>query len=98
MFIELITNRLKLRPRREDDSAMIFEKWAQDPDITKYMTWTPHQSIQETKQHAKSCISGWDNKSYTWLIEIKETGEVIGSIAARREQHKVDVGYLIIKS
>ena len=87
-----------LRPIREEDSEVIFTKWAKEPEITKYMTWRPHQSIQETKQHVSSFIDGWSENDYTWIIEVKETGEVIGSFAARQKQHKVDIGYLIIKS
>lgn len=98
MFKELKTNRLKLRPIHEGDSEIIFEKWTQDEDVSKYMTWTPHKKIQETEQFIMVCSDGWSQNSYTWIIETKNTGKVIGCFAARLEKHKVDIGYLIIKS
>ncbi len=99
MFKELITDRLKLRLIREDDLEVIFEKWTQDPDVSKLMTWTPHKKIEETKQYIDTCLEGIDNNNnFSWIIEQKESGKIIGSFAARRDQHKIDIGYLLIKS
>ncbi len=91
MFKELKTSRLKLRPIRKEDSGIIFEKWAQDKDISKYTTWTSHRKIEETEKHIAVCLDGWNQNSYTWIIETKNTGEVIGCFAARLNQHKVGV-------
>ncbi len=99
MFKELITERLKLRLIREDDLEMIFDKWTQDPEVSKLMTWVPHKKIEETSQYISSCLEGIEHgNNYSWIIEDKESGEIVGSFAARRDQHKVDIGYLLIKS
>ncbi len=98
MFEELITARTRLRPICEEDLAVIFEKWTQDADISKYMTWAPHKNIQETKQFINYCLDSWDKSNCTWIIENKDSSEIIGSFAARYEDHKIDIGYLLIKS
>ncbi len=98
MFKELKTSRLKLRPICEEDSRIIFEKWAQDEDISKYTTWTSHRKVEETERYIADCLDGWSQNSYTWIIETKDKREVIGCFAARLNQHKVDIGYLVIKS
>ena len=43
------TERLILRPFREDDAEAIFFGWANDPEVTRYLTWNPHRSLEDTK-------------------------------------------------
>ncbi len=97
MFNRLTSDRLTLRPVCEDDAQLIFTKWAQDTDITNYMLWTPHKSILETQEYVSRCLEDWGNDNHSWIIEVTATGEAVGSFAARVQQHKVDVGYLIVK-
>ena len=98
MFERLITDRLCLRPVREDDAEVIFEKWAQDADIAKYLTWIPHTRIQTTKAFVKFCLEGWNFCHYTWLIEEINTGDVVGCFDATQDGHRLNIGYLIKKS
>ena len=44
----LNTERLKLRKLQESDLEDIFE-WASDPEVTRYVTWNPHESIEVTR-------------------------------------------------
>ena len=46
----LETDRLVLRPFKEDDVADVFECWESDPDIAKYMFWTSHNDIEKTRE------------------------------------------------
>jgi len=97
MFEKFETSRLQLRPIRIDDANHMFANWTQKLEIAKYMTWKPHQTKSETQQFIQSCVEGWQNNNYTWLIEIKGAHEIIGSFAARQDAHKVDIGYLLIE-
>ena len=97
MFTEFETNRLQLRPINVKDLDFMFENWTQELDIAKYMTWKPHQTKNETEQFIISCIEGWKNNSYTWIIEAKNTKEIMGSFAARKDVYKLDIGYLLLK-
>ena len=49
MKARLETKRLLLREFREDDALMMFSNWANDPKVTEYMTWEPHNNIEVTK-------------------------------------------------
>ena len=42
----LETDRLRLRVPTLEDAPEIFLQYAQDPEVTKYLTWRPHQSIE----------------------------------------------------
>ncbi len=43
----LETDRLILRPFREDDVTDVFECWESDPDVARYMFWTSHNDIEK---------------------------------------------------
>jgi len=98
MFEKLSTDRLRLRPIRDDDAKIIFEKWCQDSEVCKHMTWIPHTDISITHAFISFCLEGWSFSHFTWLIEEIGSGEVIGCFDATVDGHKVDVGYLIIKT
>ena len=97
MFTKLQTDRFQLRPICENDSEFVFEKWTQELTIAKYMTWKPHKKIEETQGYISSSVDGWKNYSYTWIIEKRDSKEIMGCFAARQNQHKIDIGYLLIE-
>ena len=97
MFTHFQSERLQARPICKDDAEFMFENWTQELDIAKYMTWKPHQEIQETNNFIDTCTDDWDKNTYTWILESKQSKEILGSFAARRNEYKLDVGYLLIK-
>jgi len=97
MFTDFQTEHFLIRPIRKDDAEFMFEHWTQDLDIVKYLTWKPHQTIDDTCSYIESCIENWEQDSFTWLIETKNDNRIIGSFAARRNSHKLDIGYLLLK-
>lgn len=46
---EIETKRLFLRKLRKDDAESIFRNWASDSEVAKYVTWSAHKDINETK-------------------------------------------------
>lgn len=97
MFKTFKTNRLQLRPIELNDAGFMFKNWTQKLTVAKYMTWKPHNKIEQTEQFINACVEGWKNNDFTWIIEIKNTSEIIGSFAARQGGHKLDVGYLLLE-
>ena len=47
---ELETGRLLLRRLTVDDSEMMFNNWASDPEVTRYLRWNAHRSWAETAE------------------------------------------------
>ena len=75
------TKRLLLRKFRIEDADEMFSNWANDSEVTKYMTWEPHLNVEVTKNILSLWINEYENpKTYRYAITIKETGELIGSI------------------
>lgn len=91
---QLVTERLVLLKPRMDNASAIFNGWAQDEEVTRYLTWRAHQQIEQTQEFVRSCLSAWENQTrFPYMITLKETGEVIGMIDPRIEGPRVGIGY-----
>jgi [ribosomal protein S5]-alanine N-acetyltransferase len=91
---QMETRRLVLRKPRIDDASAIFNGWAQDTEVTRYLTWRPHQRIEQTQEFVQSCLSAWEHEPrFPYMITLKENGEVIGMIDPRIEGPKMGIGY-----
>ena len=80
--ISLETKRLLLRQFTMEDSNAMFNNWASNPNVTKYLTWPCHQNEEVSKQLLEFWISQYNNKEfYQWAIELKSIGQPIGTIS-----------------
>jgi ribosomal-protein-alanine N-acetyltransferase len=59
----LETERLRLRPPALDDAQAIFGEYAQDPQVTRYLTWRPHDSVETTRTFLRRCVQSWERRS-----------------------------------
>ena len=93
----IVTNRLILRHFKADDAQEMFDNWANDPEVTKYMTWNPHENVDVTKQIINIWLKEYDNpNTHRFAITIKDNGELIGSIdVARYINGKPEIGYCL---
>lgn len=93
------TERLILRRFTEEDAQDMYNNWASDPEVTKYLTWPTHKSLDVTKRVIGMWTSSYDNPEYYhWAIELKETGSVIGCISLMNIDNNIDnceVGFCI---
>ena len=80
----LETERLILRRFTMEDVQPMFNNWASDPDVTKYLTWPAHGSAEITGMILRDWVSGYEREDqYRWAIVLKENGpEPIGDISA----------------
>lgn len=78
----LETERLILRPFTVDDAESVYNNWASDDEVTKYLTWPTHKSLEVSQWYVDTCIKNYKQMSYyQWGIELKETHELIGNIS-----------------
>jgi ribosomal-protein-alanine N-acetyltransferase len=88
--------RLILRKPRMDDAPIIFEAYAQDPEVARYLVWRPHQQVEETQKFISYCLKSWqEESSFAYAITLKGSDVPIGMIEAHvHPQHfKVTLGY-----
>ena len=96
----LETSRIILRRATSDDAPAMYKNWVCDPEVTKYLTWSPYKSLDEAHDYIREQIERWehDDSFYDWFIELKSIGEVIGTIGFVRSNLDIasfDVGYAI---
>lgn len=93
------TDRLILRPFQAGDEEFMFRNWASDPEVTKFLTWPTHESVDISAQVVESWEKENGNPSnYQWAVELKEIHEPIGSLSAVKTDDRTQsatVGYCI---
>ena len=81
MRVRLETERLILRPFELDDAIDVYYGWANDEEVTKYLTWNHHTDIEQTKQILSIWVEQYEKKErINFGIVLKENGELIGGI------------------
>lgn len=98
-FERLITDKCVLRKVKKEDAEPMFRNWANDPEVTKYLTWNPHENIEVTKKIIDSWLEEENNpKTFRFMIALKDSDELIGSIDV---VHYIDgdpeIGYCLSK-
>lgn len=94
----LETNRLILRPWKEDDAEELY-KYAKNPLIGSIAGWPPHTSVENSRDIIINVLSDPE----TYAVVLKETGKPVGSVGLmigedsniEIEDNEGEVGYWI---
>lgn len=91
----LETERLILRELEESDAQDMYTNWASDDEVSKYVRWSTHKNVEETKEYIKCERERCRTEGcYNWGIVIKEKNELIGAIGAfPSENGRYEIGY-----
>ena len=96
---QLETRRLILRRFVLEDAQAMYHNWASDDEVTKFMTWPTHGSMEVSKAVLSDWVSHYGEQNYyQWAIVPKTLGQPIGSIAAVHINDRVgkaEIGYCI---
>lgn len=100
--ITIETERLILRRFTNEDAPAMYENWAKDPAVTKFLTWAPHQTVEDSASVLGEWVSLYEKPDYYhWAIAMKENpADPIGSIGAVRLDNilnQAHIGYCIGK-
>ena len=92
----LESERLILRGISADDLPGVFA-YASIPEVSRYLPWAPHQSLDDTKIWLDSALESCEAGGVSpWAIVLKETGALIGTIEIRIPSEGVGaVGFVI---
>lgn len=93
------TERLILRRFEIKDAEGMYKNWATDKEVSKFLSWKPHENVEFTRILLKDWTDAYSNDNvYNWVIEVKGESIIIGSIGAFKVNElnfSCEVGYCI---
>jgi ribosomal-protein-alanine N-acetyltransferase len=96
---DLVTDRLLLRQPVAGDAEAIYGGYASDPEVTRYLQWSPLTGITAALRFIQGCeerrASGTE---FTWAITMKSSSGVIGVVHCSPRGHKAELGYALARS
>ena len=85
----IVTERLSLRPPQLADAESIFNGYANDCDVTRYLGWPRHTELSETQAFIEFSIEKWDRDQIgPYLILDKITDRIIGGTGLELSEEK----------
>jgi RimJ/RimL family protein N-acetyltransferase len=92
----IATERLILRPPRREDAEAIYQAYATDPEVARYVIWKPHRSIEETVAFLDHFLEHAEGDGYPWIMTLPG-GEIIGAVHLRVRVPWSEFGFNIAK-
>ena len=97
--VKIETDRLILRRVEPRDVEPAFRNWCSDEEVTKFLTWPTHTTKEVTEYVLNLWLAEYDKPEYyQWVIEPKDAGEAVGSIAVVNQNDdidKIEIGYCL---
>ncbi len=92
------TERLILRRFELSDAQAMFDNWASDDEVTKYLTWPTHADVSVTEGILGQWVPQYEKDDYyNWAIVLKEHGsQPIGNINVAHwseDREAPEIGY-----
>ncbi len=93
------TNRLVLQPPRTTDLEAIFERYACDPEVTRFLIWPRHRSLADTQAFLSFSDGEWDRwPAGPYLVRSRADGTLLGSTGLAFETpYRASTGYVLAK-
>ena len=95
--VTLTTERLILRRFTEGDAQAMYDNWAADEKVPKFLAWNLHESVEFTRELLTQWVADYGNpECYHWVIGYE--GTVIGSInlhAISNKSLRAELGYCV---
>jgi [ribosomal protein S5]-alanine N-acetyltransferase len=98
--IQLQTTRLILRQPRMSDAVEIFERYASDVEVTRFLGWPCHRSVSDTEAFLRFSAAEWDQwPAGPYLIVSRTDGQLLGSTGfGFQTPHEAMTGYVLAKT
>ena len=98
-FTSLESDRLLLR-RLADDDLLPFLAYLNDPLVARYQTWESYseREARDVIERQKNLEPGLPGQWFTFALELKETGTLIGHIALKTQQEdkrQAEIGFTL---
>jgi [ribosomal protein S5]-alanine N-acetyltransferase len=94
------TARLVGRMPRVDDAPAVFSAYANDPEVTRFLSWRAYDRVEPLRGFLQECVAHWEKGDghLAWLLCLKGTDTPIGSIGIALEGGgKAMFGYVLAR-
>lgn len=81
------------------DAQAMFDVYARDPEVTRYLVFKPYKKLEDLKSWLNFIIQEWDSKpgiAYL-LFNHDRPEELLGSFSITVDRFKAEVGYLVAR-
>ena len=91
------TARLTARPPAASDAPAVFAAYANDPVVTRYLSWRFYETVPPLGEFLATRAETWrtGDGQFGWLLHRRETGELAGSIWVTLQAHDALFGYVL---
>jgi ribosomal-protein-alanine N-acetyltransferase len=93
------TDRLVLRRPAAADVGAIFARYANDPEVTRFLSWPRHEVIDDTRAFIQFSDAEWQRcPAGPYLIEARDRGILLGSTGLGFEtSQRASTGYVLAR-
>ena len=96
VYREISTERLILRTPRAEDAPAIFEAFASDPEVTRFLKWRPHRTLADAQRAMASRLEGLETgEELSWLLSLRGDGSVLGILSVWPGEGKAEIGFAL---
>ena len=94
---QIETTRLILRQPQMSDAVTMFERYASDPEVTRFLGWPRHRSVRDTESFLHFSAQEWQRwPAGPYLIISRTDGQLLGSTGLGfHTQHEAVTGYVL---
>ena len=95
-YRDLSTERMILRAPQAEDARAIFEAFASDPEVTRFLRWRPHRTLADAQQSMTSRLRGLETgEELSWLLSLRSDGSVLGIISVWPGEGEAEIGFAL---
>lgn len=90
------TERFIVRKTRVSDALAVHQGWATDRDVTRYLAWKPHSTMEQTVTFLEGAERAWQAGTSFPLLIARHTApdEIIGTVEPRSHPARVSYGWI----
>jgi RimJ/RimL family protein N-acetyltransferase len=92
------TARLSARPPRAEDAEAALAAYANDPEVTRYLSWRCYTEIGPLREFLGAVARTWETgvgDHYGWMLCLRDTDTLVGSIGVSLDIHGAMLGYVL---
>jgi ribosomal-protein-alanine N-acetyltransferase len=97
--VQVETARLRLRQPAMSDAGAIFDRYASDPDVTRFLGWPRHRSVGDTEAFLRFSTDEWERwPAGPYVIISRADDRLLGGTGLNFESpHEAVTGYVLAR-